>query len=151
VGCLGPGPRERFREALRIHDPRYDEGFDRSPEVLRQVGAELVAQCEQAFRTRTNDEWVAHLDGGDIACGPVRFVDELWEDPQVQANGYIADYDHTLLGPLRGPVPIVQMSATPTAIQRASPALGEHTDDILREVGFDDSEIDHFRRGGVVG
>jgi len=150
VGCLGPGPRERFRQALHIHDPRYEEGFDRSPDALRRVGAELIAQCEAIFRTRTNSEWVSHLDANDIACGPVRFVDELWEDPQVLANGYVADYEHTLLGPLRGPVPIVQMSATPTAIQRASPALGEHTDDILREVGFGEAEIDHFRRGGVV-
>ncbi|MCL4230276.1 MAG: CoA transferase [Dehalococcoidia bacterium] len=151
VGCLGPGPRERFRTALGIHDPRYDEGFDRSPATLKRVGDELVAFCQALFLARTNEEWLQQLDAHDIACGPVRFVDELWDDPQVVANRYFEEYDHTLFGALRGPAPIVRMSATPTSIRRASPTLGEHTDEILREIGFDESAIERFRRGGVVG
>jgi formyl-CoA transferase len=151
VGCLGPGPRERFRRALGIHDPRYEEGFDRSPEALRRVGAELVAQCESIFRTKTNDDWLAHLDRHDIAAGPVRFVDELMNDPQVVANDYIVDYDHPLLGPMRGNAPIVSMSATPTSVPRSSPTLGEHNDGFLSEIGFDEPQIDQLRREGVIG
>jgi crotonobetainyl-CoA:carnitine CoA-transferase CaiB-like acyl-CoA transferase len=149
VGCLGPGPRARFRQALEIHDPRYEPGFDTSK--LREVGAGLVATCEAKFQERTNDEWVAYLDASDIACGPIRFVDELWDDPQVQANNFLVEYDHTLLGPLRGPAPIVQMSSTPTRVQRAAPALGEHTDEVLCELGFSAGEIVHFRERGLVG
>jgi formyl-CoA transferase len=149
VGCLGPGPRARFREALGITDPRYEPGFDRAR--LVEVGNELVRICEEKFLERTNDEWLAYLDQFDIACGPVRFIEELFDDPQVHANGYIQEYDHTLLGPMRGPAPVVQMSATPTRIQRASPALGEHTDDVLREVGFSTDEIERFRAQGLIG
>jgi crotonobetainyl-CoA:carnitine CoA-transferase CaiB-like acyl-CoA transferase len=148
VGCLGPGPRARFREALGITDPRYEPGFD--PARLAEVGAELVRLCEAKFLERTNDEWLAHLEQYDIACGPVRFVEELFDDPQVLANGYILDYEHALLGPMRGPAPVVQMSATPTRIQRASPALGEHTADVLREAGFSDADIERFRADGLV-
>jgi formyl-CoA transferase len=148
VGCLGPGPRARFREALGITDPRYEPGFD--PARLAEVGAELVRLCEAKFLERTNDEWLAHLEQFDIACGPVRFVEELFDDPQVLANGYILDYEHALLGPMRGPAPVVQMSATPTRIQRASPALGEHTADVLREAGFSDADIERFRADGLV-
>ncbi len=150
IGCLGPGPRERLRNALRILDPRYDEGFDRSPESLLRVGEALVAQCEAIFREQTTDSWLSHLDANGIACGPVRFVEEMWEDPQVLANGYFAEYEHTLFGPLRGPAPIVRMSVTPTTIRRASPTLGEHTCEILRDVGFGDEEIVRFHRQGVV-
>ncbi|GIW14013.1 MAG: CoA transferase [Tepidiforma sp.] len=149
VGCLGPGPRARFRDALGITDPRYEPGFD--PARLHDVAAELVRVCEEKFLQRTNAEWLAYLDQFDIACGPVRFVEELFDDPQVAANGFIEEYDHTLLGPMRGPAPVVQMSATPTRIQRASPALGEHTDEVLREAGFDDAEIARFRAERLVG
>lgn len=148
VGCLGPGPRARFRQALGIADPRYEPGFDRTN--LAEVGSELVRICEEKFLQRTNDEWLTYLEQFDIACGPVRFIEELFDDPQVQANGYIQEYEHTLLGPIRGPAPIVQMTATPTRIQRASPALGEHTDDILREIGFTPDEIQQFRVEGLV-
>ncbi len=151
VGCLGPGPRERFRRALAIHDPRYEEGFDRSPEALHRVGAELVAQCEAIFRTRTNEEWLAHLDAHDIAAGPVRFVDEMIDDPQVVANDYIVHYEHPLLGPMRGNAPLVTMSATPTAVQRSSPTLGEHNGAFLCEVGFSGADIERLRREGVIG
>ena len=116
------------------------------------TGRRGIQECSQTGHVTLAPEATRlHLDGNDIACGPVRFVDELWDDSQVLANGYIADYDHTLLGPLRGPIPIVQMGVTPTVIQRASPALGEHTDEVLREVGFSETEIEHFRCGGVVG
>lgn len=148
VGCLGPGPRERFRQALDIRDPRYEPGFDSSR--LREVGAELVAICEAKFQERANAEWLPYLDARDIACGPIRFVDELFDDPQVIANNFIVEYDHTLLGPLRGPAPIIQMSGTPTRVQRASPALGEHTDEVLCDLGFGADEISAFHERGIV-
>lgn len=148
VGCLGPGPRERFRQALEIRDPRYEPGFDSSR--LREVGAELVSICEAKFQERTNAEWLPYLDARDIACGPIRFVDELFDDPQVIANNFIVEYDHTLLGPLRGPAPIIQMSGTPTRVQRASPALGEHTDEVLCDLGFGADEISAFHERGIV-
>lgn len=149
VGCLGPGPRARFREALDFHDPRYEPGFDSNPENIKKVAAELVAICEAKFREHPNSYWIEYLDARDIAVGPVRFIEELWDDPQVHANNFLIDYDHTLLGPLRGPAPIVQMSATPTRVQRASPALGEHTREVLESLGFSEEEIDSFHANGV--
>ncbi len=149
VGCLGPEPRARFRKAMQFRDPRYEEGFDRAN--LVKVGEELTAMLEAKFAERTNDEWITLLSEQDIACGPVRFVDELMDDAQVVANGYITEYDHTLLGPLRGPAPVVQMSGTPTRVQRASPALGEHTDQVLRMLGLSDAEIERLEKARAIG
>ncbi|HEY8836935.1 MAG TPA: CoA transferase, partial [Dehalococcoidia bacterium] len=53
VGCLGPGPRARFRQALKIHDRRYDPDFDRTKESMIKIGAELVEECQNIMRTRT--------------------------------------------------------------------------------------------------
>ncbi len=150
VGCLGPAPRARFRRALGFHDRRYDSDFNPASEDMAAVGRALVLECEGIMRTRTTEEWLAHLDENDIASGPVRFVDELWTDPQVLANGYIAEYEHTLVGPLRGSSPAVRMSATPTRVQRASPALGEHNDEVFQMVGFDPQEIEALRQAGAI-
>ncbi|HNO64883.1 MAG TPA: CoA transferase [Tepidiformaceae bacterium] len=149
VGCLGPGPRARFRKALDFTDPRYEPGFD--PTNLKEVGTRLVELCEAKFQEHPNAYWMDYLDKLDIAVGPVRFIEEMWGDPQVEANGFLVEYEHTLLGPLMGPAPIVQMSGTPTRIQRASPALGEHTDEVLGEVGFSGADIDAFRETGLIG
>jgi formyl-CoA transferase len=147
VGCLGPGPRARFREALGFHDPRYDPGFDQAN--LKSVAAELVAICEAKFIENGNDYWIGFLDERDIAVGPVKFIEEMWDDPQVIANGFLEEYEHTLLGPLRGPSPILRMSGTPTRIQRAAPALGEHTEEILTALGFDQEQLAGFRAAGI--
>jgi len=149
VGCLGPGPRERFRRAMQIRDPRYEEGFDANPENVKKVAAELAAVCEAKFAAHPNSYWIPFLDEQDIAVGPVRFIEEMWSDPQVEANNFLVDYEHTLLGPLRGPAPIVQMSGTPTRIQRAAPALGEHTDEVLATLGFTPEQVDGFRQSGL--
>jgi formyl-CoA transferase len=147
VGCLGPGPRQRFRAALEFTDPRYEPGFD--PANLKEVAQQLIQHCEARFLEHPNEYWIAYLDKRDIAVGPVRFIEEMWQDPQVQANGFLIDYEHTLLGPLRGPAPMIQMSATPTRVQRASPALGEHTAQVLREAGFTQAQIDAFHHDGL--
>jgi crotonobetainyl-CoA:carnitine CoA-transferase CaiB-like acyl-CoA transferase len=151
VGCLGPGPRARFRKAVGIRDERYEEGFVSTPEALREVGDRLIEECNAIFETRTTADWVSYLDSHGIACGPIRFVEELWEDPQVIANNYIAEYEHSKLGPLRANAPVVTMSATPTRVQRASPALGEHTDELLADLGFDGPAISGLRGEGVIG
>jgi crotonobetainyl-CoA:carnitine CoA-transferase CaiB-like acyl-CoA transferase len=150
VGCLGPGPRARFRAAVGIRDPRYEEGYEATPENITRVGAELTARCEEIFRQKTTAEWLAILDANDVAAGPVRFVDELWTDPQVAANGYVAEYEHTLFGALRGPAPRVKMSDSPTRVQRAAPALGEHGDEALREAGLSEPEIAALHEAGAI-
>ena len=148
VGCLGPGPRERFRSALSIHDARYDPGFSGS---ATEVGEALVEQCEAIFLTRTSDEWLKYLQRADVACGPFRFLDELRDDPQVVANGYLTDYEHSLFGTLRGTAPVVTMHGSPTRIQRASPTLGEHTDEIMAELGLDAATIARLRECRAIG
>ena len=147
VGCLGPGPRARFRDAMQFIDPRYEPGFD--PARLKEVAAELVAGCEAKFMEHGNEYWIGYLDERDIAVGPVKFIEEMAEDPQVVANGFLEEFEHTLLGTLRGPSPIIRMSGTPTRIQRASPALGEHTEEVLQTLGFTADQISEFQTKGI--
>ena len=73
----------------------------------------------------------------------------MWEDAQVAANGFLEEFEHPLLGTLRGPSPIIRMSATPTRIQRSSPALGEHTEEVLQSLGFTAEQISGFQAQGI--
>ncbi|MGI8553591.1 MAG: CaiB/BaiF CoA transferase family protein [Dehalococcoidia bacterium] len=150
IGCLGPGPRRRLQEALNVHDPRYAPGWTGGPEEMRTVGLALVQQVEELFAARSTEAWMKHLGERGIPCGPVRFVEELFDDEQVKANEMVVTMQHSLVGPILQAAPAVKMSGTPPEVRLPPPALGEHTDDILRRAGFSDEAIARLRDEGVV-
>ena len=79
----------------------------------------------------------------------MRFPEELVDDPQVLANGFQADLDHSLVGRMKMTGPLVQMSETPLEASASSPALGEHTDELLRDLGYSADDVQGLRDAGV--
>jgi len=154
VGCLSTPLRKKLLEATGMADwrigKRPDEIDYTDPEVLRWC-REIIAQAEALFATKPTTEWLDILDTAGVPAGPLRFTEELFEDPQVIENNFITSVDHPLMGPVRMPGPMIQMSDTPLAPQGASPALGQHTDDVLRELGYDNVRIESLRSAGVLG
>jgi formyl-CoA transferase len=120
------------------------------PEVQKR-GAALVAEAEALFASKPTDEWLAILDAAGVPAGPLKFTEELLDDPQVVENGFIASFDHPLMGPVRQAGPMIQMSETPLRAQGSSPTLGEHTDSIMRDLGYDDAAIAALRDAGTLG
>ena len=108
-----------------------------------------MEQAEDAFRQKTSGEWLSMLVQQGIPAGPVRFVEELFDDPQVQANGLVCDVAHRDAGTIRMMGPMARFSETPL---RAAPfaGLGQHTDEVLLELGYTDQEIQQWRERGVV-
>jgi crotonobetainyl-CoA:carnitine CoA-transferase CaiB-like acyl-CoA transferase len=92
----------------------------------------------------------AALDTAQVPGAPVQRIDEVLADPQTQARGMVVDLMHPQAGPTKAIGCPLHFSATPTAVTRAAPVLGEHTREVLREYGYDDAEINRLAREGVV-
>lgn len=130
-------------------DPRFatNEGRVR----LRQ---ELEDQMETVMRTRSQADWIAAMEQAGVPCGPVNAIDQVFEDPHVQARGMIFEMPHaTAAG---GTIPQIasplKLSQTPPAYRYGPPVLGEHTTAVLRDVlGLDDGAQSELRAKGVIG
>lgn len=138
---------------LGLHDPKFDEGYDaiaaaNDPDAAVK-GEALVRDAEAKFVEKTTDEWMNVLDAAGVPCGPLQFTEELTKDEQAIANGYIVDMEHSLIGSLKTYGPPLKMSETPLQAGRPAPALGEHTEEILSDIGYETARIDELRQQGV--
>jgi formyl-CoA transferase len=101
--------------------------------------------------TMTKFEVMETLNKYDIPCGPILSMKELAEEPSLRATGTVVEVDHPVRGPYLTVGNPIKLSDSPTEVTR-SPLLGEHTDEILREVlGFDEARIAEVRDAGALG
>ena len=112
--------------------------------------ARVEETLRRLFRGRTRAEWVELLQAADVCAGPVLSLDEVVRDPQLVQRGLFTEVVHPKLGPVRQVAFPVQMSATPGRVVAPPPELGEHTDEVLGGLGYDEAAIEGFRRDGVV-
>ena len=114
-----------------LEDPRFA-----TPALRHQHVNERLAMTQEVLRTRPATEWLDRLTAARVPCAPVLTRSRMIEHPQVVANGVVVETEHPGAGRLRQARPAAQFSATPTNVRRGAPALGEHTDEILAELGY---------------
>jgi formyl-CoA transferase len=150
VAAGNDGQYQKFVEAGGRPELALDPRFVTNPlrvanrDVLVPLLAEMVA-------TRRRDEWIALLEAVGVPCGPINDVGEVFANEQVRARGMAVELPH----PTAGKVPLVRspmkMSATPATSDKAPPLLGQHTDEVLRDVlNRSGDEIAALRARGVV-
>ena len=150
VGCLSDPLRRRLLDTLGLTDTRFDPDYDPRSDRAIAFGAELTGRAEAVFREKPAAEWLALLEERGIPAGPARFVEEVFADAQVQANALVAELEHRDAGRLRMLGTLANFSATPLQ-PTAPPALGQHTQEILAELGYGPEDIARWREGGALG
>jgi crotonobetainyl-CoA:carnitine CoA-transferase CaiB-like acyl-CoA transferase len=111
---------------------------------------QLIGYMNQIMRTRPKDEWLAMVAKADIPCGPINNMAEALSDEQVQHRGVVMHLDHTRLGSVAQIKSPINYSLTPQEYDRAPPLLGEHTDEILEELGYKKRQIKALKDHGIV-
>lgn len=151
VGALSTPLRRKVLEVLGMDDRRLGKPppDPNDPEEVR-YGEELVQRAEAIVRQRPTAEWLERFDRAGVPVGPVMFTEELLEDPQVLANGLVAQVEHPLLGPVRMVGTPIQMTETPLRVRGCSPLLGQHNEEILAELGYSPEAIAALRARGVI-
>jgi crotonobetainyl-CoA:carnitine CoA-transferase CaiB-like acyl-CoA transferase len=124
-------------------DPRLDTMKKRAAHT-----AEIVQKIRAALATRTAVEWEAHL-GDRVPCAAARTVEDMFDHPQVEAEGILASFEHPRLGRYRALARPADIGAGPPPIP--APAFGEHSRDILAGLGYSGAEIERLCKTGVVG
>ena len=126
-------------------DPRFARNADRvrHREILVPLLAEIVRQ-------RSKQDWLAALEAAKVPCGAINNLAEVFADPQVIARGMAVTVPHPMADGLRLVASPMKLSATPPTVRRAPPLLGQHTDEVLAELGLDAAERERLRASGAV-
>jgi crotonobetainyl-CoA:carnitine CoA-transferase CaiB-like acyl-CoA transferase len=128
-----------------LSDPRFATRADR---LANRVA--LVAEIEKTTIAETRTHWLARLDARGVPSGPINTYPETLADPHTLARGMVVDLVHPTAGPIKALGVPVKLSDTPAAVDRAAPVVGEHTAEILRELGYSDAEARVLRSRGVI-
>jgi len=118
-------------------DPRFATPSARSVNATARINkmAEYIAQ-------HTTAEWLERLDAADVPCAPILRRSEIIHNEQVVARGIITEFDQPMVGRVRQPKPAARFQVNEAAIGGPAPRVGEHSHDVLRELGYSDADID---------
>ena len=147
IGATTPGNWHAFCAALGLERLENDARFAKVSE-RRHRYTELAGLIEAVTVTRPSEHWYRELERAGVPCGVLYSLDQVLADEHVQARGVVKEVAHATLGTVRVTGSPLRFSRTPLRMERAGPLLGEHTREILGELGRPDA--DALERAGVV-
>jgi len=141
---------DNVRETLAFSDEEVEKHFS-SPQQRRDNKEILIQALDRVFATRPRDEWVSIFrEKAQFAWDIVNQVSEAALDPQVLANNYVTDFSHPVLGDVKVPGVPFSMSKMETGPRAKAPEIGEHTEEVLLELGYSWDDIVSMKDNGVI-
>lgn len=126
-------------------DPRF------SSLALRLANVdELEKEIEKVLGTQPTAHWVERMDAAQVPGGPVYGYEQILKDPHIKARQMVVDIEHPKIGPMKTLGLPIKSTGDLTAIRRAAPWLGQHSEEVLRGMGFDAAEVKSLFADGVV-
>ncbi len=149
IGCLSNSLREKAARVIGLEDPRFQPDYDpNNPSNTEKFDANFLL-AKKNIASKPVSFWLKAFDDAGVPVGAVKFVEELFEDHQVLANDNVVTLQHEKAGEVKMFGPILKMSETPLKAQFASPALGQHTNELLSLLGYSDDQIETFKKDHV--
>ena len=150
VATGNDGQYQKFVEAGLRPELASDARFCTNPQRVKHRDV-LVPLLADMVRTRTRDDWITLLEAVGVPCGPINDIGEVFDNPQVKARGMAFEMDHPAAGKVKLVRSPMKLSATPAQASLPPPMLGQHTEEVLRDLlGRSAEDIAALRAGGVL-
>jgi crotonobetainyl-CoA:carnitine CoA-transferase CaiB-like acyl-CoA transferase len=153
IGCIEPHFWVNLCRLLGREDYiPYQIGMDHflhGPED--KIWEEISSYLKQSFLTKTRDEWFELLIKNDIPAGKVYTLDEVFSDPHVIQRQMVLEIEHPTFGKIKQAGIVPKLSDTPGKVRTFTPLIGEHTEEVLKGLGYSHKEIESLRKEGTIG
>ena len=149
IGAANQANWERLCAAIGRDELMTDSRFVEPRDRMVNLDA-LVSTLETTFAQHSSEHWLQTLEAAGVPAGPINDLAEVYADPQVQAREMMVETDHPVAGRVKNIGIPIKLSETPGQFQRPAPALGQHTNEVLRDLGCSPDEIDKLRVQGIV-
>ncbi len=148
IACSGQAIWNRFKEVLK--DPRMDEARFADGELRLQNRDDLNAIIDENMLRQTTETWIAQLNEASVPCGEINSIDQVFASPQVDHLQLVKAMNSLTHGETRVVGQPISMSNAESEIRRPTPGLGQHTDEVLAELGLGSTEIEELRQQGAI-
>jgi crotonobetainyl-CoA:carnitine CoA-transferase CaiB-like acyl-CoA transferase len=151
VGCTEPWLWENFCKAIGREDlKRFALQPDHHARVADHDALQAKQEVQKILHQKTRDAWFEFFKEKNVCVGPVYTVEDMLQDPQVQARHMVVDVQDPRYGKVRQAGIAIKLSETPGQLRRLGPCVGEHTDEVLQSLGYDAGRCQELRQAGTV-
>ncbi len=149
IGAANQANWERLLDLIERQDLAGDPRFSNNPDRMQNLTA-LVEELNVVFRKQTTAHWLDKLNAGGLPAGPIQSITEMHAHPQTIAREMVVPTNHATEGEVKTIGCPVKFSQTPAGVRSAAPVLGQHSSELLTELGFNNEEIKELFSKGVV-